>query len=437
MTNYNIINKKLNEADNIKDKFYYSSVLNLLNKKKKINLKRDDMIFIKPNYNYLTPKESINSNNYDIGFFYDLKKIKPVSNITSKKFISSGYPFLVLVRDRGENDKIILVLQTPKIKSQSGGSNNQVFLPPPEVGEGFDPKLHTEKGWKLGQYNAPVVDMDDLSSEHENHDYDQFPADPMFGNKEMEGLVAKKKEGFKNYETGFAKGFDNGYHKGYYFGYSAAAAYLYRFYKKYYSDYMNKYQDKLKEVADKELDKQKDDMIKNLQNTKSGENQIDIMGFKIPKFFGGGLFSSTYYDYDDLDTEYAFEGLPIHMAPENVMSLESLQPPKSGIFWLIDKILNPSPPQEDPDVHCYKPDKELLDDILRKNFHPRFRDAIMGTEDNWDDKVFRKSCNRPVLKFMKYCPHENHPSVEYDTKIGKYYKACKLKKDEESGCTIM
>ena len=73
MTNYNIINKKLNEADNIKDKFYYSSVLNLLNKKKKINLKRDDMIFIKPNYKYLTPKESINSNNYDIGFFYDLK----------------------------------------------------------------------------------------------------------------------------------------------------------------------------------------------------------------------------------------------------------------------------------------------------------------------------------------------------------------------------
>ena len=61
----------------------------------------------------------------------------------------------------------------------------------------------------------------------------------------------------------------------------------------------------------------------------------------------------------------------------------------------------------------------------------------MGVEENWNEKVFRKSCNRPVLKNMKYCPHNNHPGVEYDTKIGRYYKACKLKKDTEKTCSIM
>ena len=42
--------------------------------------------------------------------------------------------------------------------------------------------------------------------------------------------------------------------------------------------------------------------------------------------------------------------------------------------------------------------KEELDDILRMNFHPRFRDTIMGVEKNWDERIFRKSCNKSVLK---------------------------------------
>jgi hypothetical protein len=432
MINPIIIKKTLN----IQDKFYDISVKNL---NKKTNLRRNDMIFIKPNYKYLIPNEKINNNNFDLAFFTDLDKTKKVEKITSKVFVSSGYPYLILVRDRGDDDKIILIIKTPKIKNhQKGGANNAVFLPPPEVGAGYDPKLHTEKGWKIGQYNAPVVNISDLSSEHEDHDQDMYPADPMFGNKEMEGLIEKKKEGFKNYETGFATGFDNGYHKGYYFGYSAAAAYLYRFYKKYYSDYMNKYQDRLKQIANEELNKQKNSMIANLTQNNNENNDIDILGFKIPNFLSGGfLFSDNIYDFEDLDTDNVFEGLPIYMAPENVMTLESLQPPKEGIFWLIDKILNPAPAEQDPDKHCYKPEKIELDDILRKNFHPRFRDAIVGVESNWDEKVFRRSCNRAVLKHMKYCPHENHPGVEYDTKIGKYYKACKLQKDNEKFCTIM
>ena len=419
------ISKKLDEAKNIKDKFYYSSLL--VNKKKNFNLKKKDMIFIKPNFEYLLPNESINYNNYDNAFFYNLKKIKKVNNVTSKKFITSGYPYLILVRDRNKNDKVIVILKTPKIKnSQKGGVNNEVFLPPPEVGPGYDPKLHTEEGWKIGQYNAPVVDINDLSSENENHDHEMYPADPMFGNKEIEGLIEKKKEGFKNYETGFAKGFDNGYHKGYYFGYSAAAAYLYRFYKKYYSDYMDKYQDKLKQEANNQLFNQKNNFL-NLDKS-------EILGFKIPKLFGGEIKSDK---FDDLNTDNIYEGLPFYMAPENVLSLEALQPPKEGIFWLIDKILNPASPDIDPDKHCYKPKKEELDDILRLNFHPRFRDTIIGVEKNWDERIFRKSCNKSVLKTMKYCPHENHPGVEFDSKIGKYYKACKLKKDTAKSCLIM
>jgi len=437
MINSDIINKSLNHSKNIKDKFYYLSLKNLINNTNNINLKKNDMIFIKPNFKYLIPNEKINNNNFDIAFFTDLKDSKVINKITSKEFISSGYPYLILVRDRSVNDKIILIIKTPKIKNnQKGGANNAVFLPAPEAGKGYNPELHTDKGWKIGQYKAPTVNVSDLSSEHEDHDHDMFPADPMFGSKEMEGLIEKKKEGFKNYETGFAKGFDNGYHKGYYFGYSAAAAYLYRFYKKYYSDYMNKYQDRLKQVANKELSKQKDEMINNLQG--DDKDKIDILGFKIPNFLSGGfIFSDQIYDFEDLDTDNVFEGLPIHMAPENVMSLESLQPPKEGIFWLIDKILNPASAEEDPDRHCYKPEKEELDNILRKNFHPKFRDAIMGVEENWDEKVFRRSCNKAVLKHMKYCPHDNHPGVEYDTKIGRYYKACKLKKDTEKSCSIM
>ena len=38
---------------------------------------------------------------------------------------------------------------------------------------------------------------------------------------------------------------------------------------------------------------------------------------------------------------------------------------------------------------------------------------------------------------MKYCPHENHPGVEFDPNIGKYHKICKLKKDDDKKCTIM
>ena len=155
MINSNIINNSFNHQKNIKDKFYNLSLESICDKKN-INLNKNDMIFIKPNYKYLIPNEKINNNNFDTAFFTDLKNKKNIKNITSKNFISSGFPYLILVRDRGENDKIILILKTPKIKSyQKGGTNNAVFLPAPEAGKGYNPELHTDKGWK--QFRSPEV----------------------------------------------------------------------------------------------------------------------------------------------------------------------------------------------------------------------------------------------------------------------------------------
>jgi len=430
MSNHNI---------NIQDRFFNASIKNLHHKHKYIS--KENMIFIKPNFKFLTPNEKINSTNFDSAFYFNLKNIKPVKKITSKQFISSGYPYLVLVKNKSKNDNIIVILQTPKVnkKNQLGG---ELIQPPgmhvpafdtnKQAGPGFKPENAVDKNWNIGQYKAPVVDVDDLSSEHADHDVNLHPSDPMFGNNEMDGLVKREKEKFKNYETGFAKGFDNGYHKGYYFGYSAAAAYLYRFYKKYYTDYMNKYENKIKDEAYAALDNQKDKLIQKITNPLGYkiDNVIDkaadfAMGSSL--LAGGGR---------DLDPENIYEGLPMHMLPDNVMSLEALQPRPTGIFYLIDSLLGDYPISADPTKHCYKPEKEDLDNILKKNFHPRFRDAIMGVEENWDQRIFDRSCNQFTLKFMKYCPHENHPGVEFDPKIGKYHKICKLKKDEVK-CSIM
>ena len=66
-----------------------------------------------------------------------------------------------------------------------------------------------------------------------------------------------------------------------------------------------------------------------------------------------------------------------------------------------------------------------------------FRDAIIGVNKNWDKKFYKKTCNKAVLRNMKYCPTENDIGVEFDIKTGKYYKACKLSKDnDKSMCLI-
>lgn len=394
-----------NLSNSIKDKFYQESIINLKKNKNSINLTKDNMIYLKLNFNSLKPHDKINSKKYDLAFFYNSKNSKIVNNITSKKFISSGYPYLILVRDRGVNDNLIVILPTPKIK-QSGGSNNSVFMPSRESGKGYDPNIHLDKGYKLGQYEAPTINVSNLGEEFQDHKSGEYPADPAFG---VNDNVTNYKNNFKKFENGFSQGFDNGYHKGYYFGYSAASAYLYRFYKKYYSDYVDKYHGKLK----------KNSLLKKFK--------------KPPNLKGGGLFTS----YEDKHLDNIFEGLPSYMAPANVLTLEALQPEKKGIFKFIDNLLDPPPPSEDPKYHCKKPDKSVLDNILRQFFNPQFRYAITGVDNNWDDIIFKKSCNRRELKLMDYCMDKNDPGIKFDQNINKYVKDCKLMSDEDKNLCII
>ena len=62
MSNHNI---------NIKDKFYQASIKILSHKQKYIN--KENMIFIKPNFKLLDPKENLNKKNYDSAFYFNLK----------------------------------------------------------------------------------------------------------------------------------------------------------------------------------------------------------------------------------------------------------------------------------------------------------------------------------------------------------------------------
>ncbi len=486
----NDIKAKISNLSDIQDKFFYISILNLLDTKNYINLKKENMIFLKPNFKYLIPNDYINRKNYDIAFFYNLKDVKKINYINSKEFISSGYPYLIIVRDNGEDDNIIIILKTPLLRKktkQTGG--------------------------------AIEIDQD-----LEDHDPNLFPSDPHF-----DGNVVNTKTGYKNYESGFSKGFDSGYNKGYYFGYSAASAYLYRFYKKYYSDYMNKYQEKIKnetnqytedeknrmlkesnllleeidrlknqrnelneqKIENQEKEKQKIMSFQNMNlnnisptqnipspqlnqnlnsnlsdsfynqsnsispansissansvsspNSVSSANSISSLNTKItsqninsPIQIGG---RKSYYNYKKLNTLDEYQGLPLYMLPENLYVLDSLNNTK-GIFKFINNLLNPPKPYENPKFHCYKLDKQKLDKVIKNNIDSRFRDAVIGIESNWNDKIFRKSCNREILKFMNYCDDETHAGVKYNTKLKAYTKECKLRKDnkKKSSCLIM
>lgn len=428
-------------------------------------LNKNNMIYLSPNYKYIEPSEKIPHKKFNYALFTDLKSHKFTKDITSKNLISTKYPYLMIIHNKSENDNVLLLVKTPKVKKLSGGMNSQFSTT--EAGKGFSPDTFTTQGIDLGQYRAPTVPVEKLPSEFKKYDHNLYPADQMFDNKEMESLVDREKLNYTNYEDGFTKGFDSGYHKGYYFGYSAASAYLYRFYKKYYSDYMNKYEMKFKEYSNRRLAEKEADIneekrkfldeviVKNELNAdtliaKSREKELgkdgsleNFLGVKEEEeedqgFFGsatGGFFfnSSKYkfYDYDKLETKDEYDGLPYSMRPENLLSLEALQPPKTGIFYLIDMFLDPPPITESPYRHCYKPSKEDLDNTVRKLFNPRYRDAIVSSEEAWDQDEFNKSCNRRRLKNMKYCPHVNHVGVEYDAKVGKFKKICKKDSDED------
>ena len=462
-------------SDSIRDK-----VFNISNKiiKSKNYINRNEMIYLEPNYKFIESDEILKNDKFDYAFYTDLENIKKIKDLTAKNLISTKYPYLVLIKNKSPSDNVLLLIKTPE-KEMKGGVNSQFTNN--EVGKGFNPDIVTKnQGIDLGQYRAPTVPVNKLPRNLQKHDHNQYPADQMFENREMEALIEKERDNYKNYEDGFGSGFDNGYGKGYYFGYSAASAYLYRFYKKYYSDYMNKYELKLKEYNDGKLKEQQDKITKEKkefmdnilvnnnvnpitlkQNEESifeeqyqdsifladeeedNEESIFYGGYKMTGGHKMNFFEVLrdmfkrkkkkieYYDYDKLDTQDEYEGLPIYMQPSNVLSLETLQPNKKGIFHIMDLFLDPPPIKEDPDRHCYKPKKKDLNFTVRQLFHPKYRDAIVSSSKSWDQKYFDRSCNRRALKVMKYCPHNKHVGVEFDPKVGKFRKVCKRDKDEE------
>ena len=139
----------------------------------------------------------------------------------------------------------------------------------------------------------------------------------------------------------------------------------------------------------------------------------------------------------ELDNEYMYKGLPDYMMPENTFSLMALQPRKQGLLEILAEYFLPIKKEVNPDLHCKKPPLDDLNKMLRLNFSPRFRDAIVSADRNWNERVFKKSCNKYNLMLMKYCPTENHVGVEFDAKNGYFHKVCKRKKDEKTYCTIM
>jgi hypothetical protein len=446
---------KINKSQQI---FFLASLITYIqiNKNTKFNINIDNMIFLKPNYNFLLCTENLDESNIDYKFSININnKIINLSTndciINYNNLSKISEPFIVLVRDRSPDDNLILIIPT---LNMIGGkyvyNNNTVNYPGIQSGVGYDTLTHTRKGYQIGQYNPPSVDIDDVPDELQNHDSNQYPGDPLFGVKKLEGLIMDKKKGVNNFQKGFSSGFDNGYNKGYYFGYSSAAAYLYRYYKKFYKQYMEKYRQKL---VEKQIEEGEDDGDWDEED----ENQFSDM-------FGGWIFGNdddmkaklvedeltrltgqnfkldpifTKESLNELENDPLYKGLPDYMMPENTFSLEALQPRDYGILSTISDFFFPPRASRNPKLHCNKPNQKDLNHMLRLNFHPKFRDAIVSADRNWDEKIFRKSCNKYSLMLKKYCPTENHIGVEYDPKIGAFYKACKLKKDEDSWCNIM
>ena len=393
-------------SDSIRDKVY-----NISNKiiKSKNYINKNEMVYLEPNYKFIESDEILKNDKFDYAFYTDLENVKKIKDLTAKNLVSTKYPYLVLIKNKSSFDNVLLLIKTPRRKMK-GGVNSQFTNN--EAGKGFNPDtIVKDQGIDLGQYRAPTVPVNKLPRNLQKYDHNQYPADQMFENREMEALIEKEKDNYRNYEDGFAKGFDNGYGKGYYFGYSAASAYLYRFYKKYYSDYMNKYELKLKEYNDGKLKEQQDKITKekkefmdnilvnnnvNPVTMKQNEGNIfeeqyqdsiffaeDDEGENEDSIFYGGyqmtgghkinIFKSLrnlfkrkkkdekiqYYNYDDLETKDEYEGLPIYMQPSNVLSLETLQPKKKGIFHIMDIFLDPPHIKEDPERHCYKPKKKI------------------------------------------------------------------------------
>lgn len=458
---YDIIFKLKSQLDSLHDYkllFYLSALIShfQLNKNFDFNINIDDMIFLSPDYKYLLEGDKLDESNIDFKLSLD-KSTKLINIGTNKLDINTETlcnieeDYLILVRDKSPDDNLILILPKPSNYDQTGGefvhNNNSVNLPGMQAGVGYNPTVHTRKGYDIGQYFAASLDIDDVSTEHQDHNSNQYPGDPLFGVKKLEGLIDQKKKNVNNFEKGFSVGFDNGYNKGYYFGYSSAAAYLYRYYKKFYKEYMEKYKEKLIEKETNEnYDNYYDDQYYNenmsggFLNKEEEEEKKVFINDQLTKITGHDFTYEPFLDKEkikELDNDPMYKGLPDYMMPENTFSLVALQPRKHSILELVSQFFLPTKKFANPSLHCKKPSQEDLNHMFRLNFHPKFRDGIVSADKNWNERIFRKSCNKYSLMLMKYCPNDLHRGVEYDTKTGYFYKVCKRKTDEEGGCIIM
>lgn len=450
--------------------FYIASLMVYLqlNKNNNFNINIDDMILLKPNYKFLLNTDELDETNVSFKFGFSLKSKLINLGINNTKLDSEllnniDDEFIVFVRDISSDDNLILIIPTPKLEMKGGqfvDSNTAAFQPSMQTGVGYNPTVHTRNGYDIGQYFAASLDIDDAPEQYQEHNSNQYPGDPLFGVKKLEGLIAKKKKGNTTFEKGFSTGFDNGYNKGYYFGYSSAAAYLYRYYKKFYREYMENYRQK---ITNKQLEKEAmEEVEKELEDE---EYEYDDYEYDDMEMEGGFFWSSkedkvkkemindelkrlTGHDFTfepfltdeqakELGNEPMYKGLPDYMMPENTFSLIALQPRKQGLLEVLAEFFLPTKKTMDPNLHCKKPSLRDLNKMLRLNFHPKFRDAIVSADRNWNERIFRKSCNKYSLMLMKYCPTENHIGVEFDPKVGFFHKVCKRKKDEEKFCVIM
>ena len=449
--------------------FYIASlIVHLqLNKNNNFNFNIDDMIFLKPNYKFLLDTDKLDESNISFKFGFSLKsKLINISInervIDYKSLIEIEDEFIIIVRDISENDNLILIIPTPKFEMKGGQfveSNNAAFQPSMQAGVGYNPTIHTRNGYDLGQYFAASLDIDDAPEQYQEHNSNQYPGDPLFGVKKLEGLISKKKQQNTNFEKGFSSGFDNGYNKGYYFGYSSAAAYLYRYYKKFYREYMESYRQKIanKNLEQEAIDEVERELEEDIDYDEPYYDDMEMEGGFLnfgkeekakKEFINDELKRLTGHDFiyepfitdeqkKELDNDPTYKGLPDYMMPENTFSLIALQPRKQSLLEVIAEFLLPTKKEMDPKLHCKKPSLRDLNKMLRLNFHPKFRDAIVSADKNWNERVFKKSCNKYSLMLMKYCPTENHVGVEFDPKIGFFHKVCKRKKDEQKFCTIM
>lgn len=239
------------------------------------------------------------------------------------------------------------------------------------------------------------------------------PSDPNFNTGEHSYLVGFSRPGQKvknpetkkvgTYQHGFKTGYDQGYSSGYFEG--------------------NTKKLNLNEICSNYL---KQSFKNEKMNTKLLDDyDIEDVKFKVQDEIDDIKYENELddiYDDDILDTtEDDFIG------GNNEDSSE-------GFIKNVKLFFTGIPKKENPKYHCKKPNKKKIKNVLLKKIDKSLREYV-NINDKWNTKSFNETCSKKKLRNMKYC--ENDIDIGFSRKKNKFYKKCKLKKDEKSTCTIM